>query len=190
MGAVSDAGGGGVDHWLTGCGAVRTFPRNAVVALEGATADCFFYIVAGRVRVMVTSGARDRPLVELGPNDSFGEAVIADGRYRATYRCAARTAIHVVPKVDLDAKLATDPAFARALALQLEHEVGRLKLLVRQFALQRVEQRIRDYVLGLRNGGDHALAPMPRMTQRDIAANVGASPSMVSRVLKDIERAR
>lgn len=181
-------GGGG--HWLTGSGAVRTFPRNAVVALEGATADCFFYIVAGRVRVMVATGGRDRPLAELGPGDSFGEAVIADGRYRATYRCAAKTAIHVVPKSDLDARLASDPVFARAFARQLEREIGRLKLLVRQFALHRVEQRIRDYVLGLRKGGDHALPAMARMTQRDIAANVGASPSMVSRVLKDIERAR
>jgi CRP-like cAMP-binding protein len=84
------------------------YQEGDVIVREGDTGDEIYVVRDGMVRVLVSRGSipdvpgppRMKPIVELGPGQSFGEMALLDrGTRSATIRCVQDgTSLHVIPR--------------------------------------------------------------------------------------------
>ncbi len=168
-------------------GAVRSFPKNAVVVNEGDATDSLYVVLSGRVKAFV-SGEDGKEVVvnTIDAGDYFGELVLDSGLRSASVMTLEPCRFFVIPRGDVEGLLARNPAFARDLIYKLIGKVRSLTSKVLDLALKGVYGRFARFI------DEHAVEQSgkrmvpERLTQHDIAARIGASREMVSRIIKDL----
>jgi CRP/FNR family cyclic AMP-dependent transcriptional regulator len=168
-------------------GTVRSFPKLSVVVNEGDETDSLYVLLAGRVKVFIT-GEDGREVVvntvEVG--DYFGELVLDGGPRSASVMALEPCSMFVIPLVDVEGLLEANPAFARDLITKLIGRVRSLTDKVRDLALKDVYGRFVQFVNDNAVERDGQLMVPERLTQHEIAARIGGSREMVSRILRDL----
>jgi glutaminase len=103
-----------------------SFPAGSVIFREGAEADAIYFVVSGRVRIVLDLEDRQHSLTTIGPGGSFGEMATIDGGSRsATVRADEDTVCHVLP-LDALARLEADlPGFTETLYRTLAANLAR-----------------------------------------------------------------
>ena len=164
----------------------RSYPARTFVVCAGDTPEGLYFVLSGNVHVIHEDGdAREVIIAAFGPREFFGEASL----FQATPRLQAAQSqdpceILFVPKTLLLQLLQRNPAAAmfmmRTLADRLtaaQHQIASLALIdvygrVARVILENVRVKEGDYVVELRS--------------TVIAAMVGASREMVSRVVREM----
>jgi CRP/FNR family cyclic AMP-dependent transcriptional regulator len=168
-------------------GAVRSFPRNVIVVSEGDPTDSLYVVLSGRVKVFVADeNGKELVVNTIGAGDFFGELVL-DGQTRAaSVMTLEPSRFFVIPQRDADALLTGNPQFARHLVRKLIGKVRSLTEQVRNLALRDVYSRLVRFLeeQAVEEGGRRVVRE--RLTQADIAARIGGSREMVSRILSDL----
>ena len=172
---------------LTPNGVVRAFAKGAMLVSEGDDTDSIFVLLSGSVKAFVSD--EDGNEVVLSPipvGDYFGELVL-DGCPRSASVVALEPArCFVIPRGDIEGMLERNPAFARDLIHKLIGRVRTLTGRVLDLSLKDVYGRFAKFVEeNAVEQGAHRVVP-ERLTQRDIAARIGGSREMVSRIVKDL----
>jgi CRP/FNR family cyclic AMP-dependent transcriptional regulator len=168
-------------------GAVRSFPRHAVVVNEGDVTDSLYVVLAGRVKAFLSDEqGKEVVLTTIGPGDYFGELVLDGGPRSASIMTLEPARFYVIPRSDVEALLERNPAFARDLIDKLISTVRRLTESVRDLALKDVYSRLARFIdeHAVEQGGKRVIPE--RLTQHDLAARIGGSREMVSRIVKDL----
>lgn len=168
-------------------GAVRTFAKSVVVVSEGDRSDSLYVVLSGRVKAFVSDeNGREAVVNTIGVGDFFGELVLDGGPRAASIMTLEPCRLFVIPQVDVERLLAGRPAFARELLRKLIGKVRSLTGRVADLALKDVYGRLVRFL-------EENAAPLEgrrvipeRLTQSDIAARIGGSREMVSRILKDL----
>jgi CRP/FNR family transcriptional regulator, cyclic AMP receptor protein len=168
-------------------GAVRSYPRNVVVVSEGDPTDSLYVVMSGRVKVFVADeNGREVVVNTIGAGDFFGELVL-DGQARAaSVMTLEPSRFFVMPQRDAEALLTGNPQFARHLVRKLIRRVRSLTEQVRSLALRDVYSRLVRFLeeQAVEEGGRRVVRE--RLTQAEIAARIGGSREMVSRILSDL----
>jgi CRP/FNR family cyclic AMP-dependent transcriptional regulator len=168
-------------------GAVRAYARNVVVVSEGDATDSLYVVLAGRVKVFVADeNGREVVVNTIGAGDFFGELVL-DGQARAaSVMTLEPSRFFVMPQRDAEALLTGNPQFARHLVRKLIRRVRSLTEQVRSLALRDVYTRLVRFLeeQAVEEGGRRVVHE--RLTQAEIAARIGGSREMVSRILSDL----
>jgi CRP/FNR family cyclic AMP-dependent transcriptional regulator len=168
-------------------GAVKAYARNVVVVSEGDATDSLYVVLAGRVKVFVADENGKEVVVNtIGAGDFFGELVL-DGQARAaSVMTLEPTRFFVIPQRDVEALLTGNPQFARHLVRKLIRRVRSLTEQVRDLALRDVYSRLVRFLeeQAVEEGGRRVVRE--RLTQAEIAARIGGSREMVSRILSDL----
>jgi CRP/FNR family cyclic AMP-dependent transcriptional regulator len=174
-------------HGLAPGGAVRSFARNVVVVSEGDSTDSLYVILAGRVKVFVADeNGKELVVNTIGAGDFFGELVL-DGQARsASVMTLEPSRFFVIPQRDAEGLLSGNPQFARHLVRKLIGKVRSLTEQVRDLALKDVYARLVRFLedQAVEEGGRRVVRE--RLTQAEIAARIGGSREMVSRILSDL----
>jgi CRP/FNR family transcriptional regulator, cyclic AMP receptor protein len=168
-------------------GAVRTYARNVIVVSEGDATDSLYVVLSGRVKAFVSDENGKEIIVNtIGAGDYFGELVLDGGARSASIMTLEASRFFVIPHRDVEALLATNPEFARNLMHKLIGKVRSLTARVLDLALKDVYGRLVKYLeeSAVEEGG-RRLVP-DRLTQSEIAARIGGSREMVSRILRDL----
>jgi CRP/FNR family cyclic AMP-dependent transcriptional regulator len=168
-------------------GAVRSYARNVVVVSEGDQTDSLYVVVSGRVKAFVADEhGKEVVLNTIGAGDFFGELVLDGGARAASIMTLEPARLFVIPQRDVEALLATNAEFARHLTRKLIGKVRSLTERVRDLALKDVYSRLVRFLeeQAVDEGNRRVVAG--RLTQADIAARVGGSREMVSRILSDL----
>ena len=168
-------------------GTTRTFPKNAIVVNEGDETDSLYVLLSGRVKVFVTGeDGREVVLGTVEPGDYFGEVVLDGGPRSASVMTLEPCRLFVIPHGDVEGLLAADPLFARDLIARLTAKVRSLTNKVRDLALKDVYYRFARFVEehAIETNGERVVPE--RLTQHDIAARIGGSREMVSRIVRDL----
>jgi CRP/FNR family transcriptional regulator, cyclic AMP receptor protein len=168
-------------------GAVRTYARNVIVVSEGDATDSLYVVLSGRVKAFVSDDNGKEIIVNtIGAGDYFGELVLDGGARSASIMTLEASRFFVIPHRDVEALLATNPEFARNLMHKLIGKVRSLTARVLDLALKDVYGRLVKYLeeSAVEEGG-RRLVP-DRLTQSEIAARIGGSREMVSRILRDL----
>jgi len=170
-------------------GRAMHYMPGTVVTREGDPADSFCLIVRGRLLGSLTNGAgRVFHLGVLADGEYFGEnMVVPDGvwvtRFTVIERCEI---VHVAPE-DFFELLHERPDFARHLLVKLSQRLRTLTHQARRLALQDVVERTRTLLLELCTGTGHGPRMLPAgLSQQAISERVGASRSMVNRVMREL----
>lgn len=168
-------------------GAVRSFPKHAVVVNEGDATDSLYVVLAGRVKALLSDEqGKEVVLTTIGAGDYFGELVLDGGPRSASIMTLEPARFYVIPRGDVEALIERDPAFARDLIEKLISIVRRLTESVRDLALKDVYSRLARFIDEHTVEQDGKRVIPERLTQHDLAARIGGSREMVSRIVKDL----
>jgi CRP/FNR family cyclic AMP-dependent transcriptional regulator len=168
--------------------ALRTYRANTVVMEKGDEASALYVLLSGRVKVFsADDNGKEIVLNELGPGDYLGElALIEDSTRSASVMTVTPSRFLVIPKASFQAYLMSRPGVALHLIGALAARVRKLTEEVERLALRDVYSRLAD-TLQARAVEENGRLMTDALTQRDLAALVGASREMISRVLKDLK---
>ncbi len=171
---------------LVACGSVRRFPRNTIVVLEGEPAETLYIVMEGQLRVYVSDeDGHEAELSRIGPNEYFGELMLGSRVRTASVRTESPARLCMVQRAEFERLIQTRPDLAFHLIQTLILRIVALTGSVQSLALMDVYGRIARLFVELATERDGRRV-VPRMSQRKIAERIGASRSMVNRILKDL----
>lgn len=168
-------------------GEIRTFRPNTVVAQEGEPAESLYWIVSGELSAFVEDEeGKALELTRMGPDDYFGELIFAGAVRTASVRTVTAARLCRISHAELAELLLQEPQIGLEIIRKLSTRLARLTRTVRGIALADVYSRLRALL--------EDAVPLPDGTRRvegvsqqAIAERIGASKSMVNRLLKDLE---
>ncbi len=167
-------------------------PGKQILLANEPSADVYF-IVAGKVRVLLYSATGGKPVLfaTLGPFEMFGEVAAIDGEPRsATVEAGEECMLAVLPRDQFHRLLHTYAAFSFAVMKHLAGQVRRLSDRVFEFSTLTVQGRVhaelnRLAVLAGEQDGQALISPAPRLV--DLAARVSSHREAVSRAISRLQ---
>jgi CRP/FNR family cyclic AMP-dependent transcriptional regulator len=173
---------------LTRQARVRAYRKNTLLMEKGDDASSLYVILSGRVKVFsADDSGKEITLNELGPRDLVGELALIDNSKRtASVMTAENSRCLVLPKSSFLEFVRARPEVALRLLTVLAERVRRLTEEVERLALRDVYGRLVD-TLNARAVDEDDRLITDALTQRELAALVGASREMVSRIFKDLK---
>jgi CRP/FNR family transcriptional regulator, cyclic AMP receptor protein len=168
-------------------GVARSFPKGAVVINEGDETDSLYVVLSGRAKVYVSEeDGREVVVNTVTPGEYFGELVLDGGPRSASVMALEPCRFFIIPRIDIERLIETNPAFARDVIRKLIERVRDLTDKVRDLALKSVYNRFLRFLDENSVERDGRRVVAERLTQHDIAARIGGSREMVSRIIKDL----
>jgi CRP/FNR family cyclic AMP-dependent transcriptional regulator len=173
---------------LTRQASLRSYRKHTLLMQKGDEASVLYVVLSGRVKAFSTDdNGKEIVLNELGPGDVVGELAVLDGSTRtASVITAESCRCLAIPKAAFQAFLRARPDVALRLLTTLAERVRSLTEEVERLALRDVYGRLADTLSARAVDEDGRLITDP-MTQRELAALIGASREMVSRIFKDLK---
>jgi CRP/FNR family cyclic AMP-dependent transcriptional regulator len=175
---------------LAARGAPRSYRKGTLIIEEGTQGDTLYLLLAGRVRAF-SSDARGREVVYgvYGAGDYFGEMSLDGGPRSASVIADTACTCAVLARQTLREHIRQEPEFAFEL---IERVIRRARLATqsaRNMALLDVYGRVVRLLESLADPQPDATKLVrERLTHAEIAARVGCSREMVSRLMKDLVR--
>ena len=168
-------------------GVIRSFPKGAVLVNEGDGTDMLYVLMSGRVKAFLSDEHGKEVIlntIEVGAY--FGEMVLDGGPRSASIMALEPCRAYLIPRRDVEGLLERNPVFARDLLNRLIGRVRSLTARVRDLTLSDVYGRFVKFVDTHAVERDGKRVVPERLTQHDIAARIGGSREMVSRIIKDL----
>ena len=154
---------------------------------EGDGTDSLYVLLSGRVKAFLSDeDGKEVVLNTIGVGDYFGELVLDGGPRSASIMALEPCRVFLIPRSDVEGLLARNPAFARDLLNRLIFRVRSLTSRVRDLTLNDVYGRFVKFVDANAVEQDGMRVVPERLTQHDIAARIGGSREMVSRIVKEL----
>ena len=175
---------------LAARGTPRSYRKGTLIIEEGTQGDTLYLLLAGRVKAF-SSDARGREVVYgvYGAGDYFGEMSLDGGPRSASVMAENACTCAVLTRQMLREHIKAEPEFAFEL---IERVIRRARLATqsaRSMALLDVYGRVVQLLESLAVvQGDGSRTIAGRLTHAGLAARVGCSREMVSRLFKDLER--
>jgi CRP/FNR family transcriptional regulator len=131
----------------------RDYPKGAVIFSEGDSAEVFFTIARGRVKVFKATPAGKEVILEIfGPGDPLGAIAVYEGRsYPASSIALEPTTCLLVQKQDFFRLLEAHPTLVRSLLLAMTRRLVELTNRLAELTSGRIEPRIARLFLKLGN---------------------------------------
>lgn len=168
-------------------GQIVALPAGARVYAPGKAPEAYLLVLDGSVRVQqVSENGREIVLYRVRAGESCTlttACLLGDDRYTA--EAITETAVRAValPRSAFDTLMAGSPEFRRFVFSTLSDRITNLFRLVGQVAFGRLDGRIAQRLLDLVAGGG-----VVRITQQQLAAEVGSAREVISRVLGQMQR--
>src|SRR5688572_6085057 len=174
-------------HELAPHGVARNFAKNAIVLNEGDETSSLYVILSGRVKAYVTGeDGRELVVATLSVGEYFGELVLDGGPRAASIMTLEPSRFFILPHSDVEGLLRGNPMFSQELIVKLIGKVRALNLKVRDLALKDVYGRFVGFIESSaeEHAGERVIPE--QLTQSEIAARIGGSREMVSRIVRDL----
>lgn len=168
----------------------RRYRKGTLLIEEGDTGDAIYLVLDGRVRAF-SLGANDREITFgiYGPGECIGEMSLDGGPRSASVITMEPTTCAMVTRHTLREQIARDPDLAFELLAKVIRRARIATRDARNLALIGTYGRLVALLNDLAvDRADGTRAIDERLTHREIAARVGCSREMVSRLMKDLEQ--
>ncbi|TAL64970.1 MAG: Crp/Fnr family transcriptional regulator [Burkholderiaceae bacterium] len=172
-------------------GVLRRYPKNKVLIAEGSTGDTLFVLLAGSVKVYsMDQDGREITYGTIASGDYFGEMSLDGGVRSASVMTLEPCTCAVLGSAEVRACLAQHPDLAFDLLMQVIRRARTATDTARGMALLTVYGRVAALLQSLHGpAAEGASVTLRPITHQDIANRTGSSREMVSRLLKDLEKA-
>jgi CRP/FNR family transcriptional regulator, cyclic AMP receptor protein len=171
-------------------GTTRGYRKGTVILEEGMHGDALYLVLHGRAKIY-SADARGREVVHTvcAAGDYFGEMSLDGGPRSASVMALEPLTCTMVTRQSLREHLGASPDFALELITRVIARARKATAQARSIALRDVYGRVVELLdshAATHDDGTRTLTEP--LTHADIAARVGCSREMVSRLLKDLER--
>ena len=175
---------------LAARGVQRSYRKGTLIIEEGSHGDTLYLLLRGRVKAF-SSDARGREVTYgvYGAGDYFGEMSLDGGPRSASVIAEQACVCAVLTRQSLHEHIAAEPEFAFELIGRVIRRARLATQSARSMALLDVYGRVVQLLESLavaQADGTRVIAE--RLTHAEIAARVGCSREMVSRLMRDLER--
>ena len=165
----------------------RSYPKQAIIVNEGDDSDTLYLILSGRVKIYLSDeSGKELILAIKGAGQYFGEMVLDEQPRAASVMTVEPAQFAVLSRADFRDFLLKHPDVALTLIQNLIRVARGLNQNVRNLAMLDVYGRVARILLELAVEQDGKMVIPDRMTQKDIAARVGASRELFNRILRDL----
>jgi CRP/FNR family cyclic AMP-dependent transcriptional regulator len=167
---------------------VRSYPKNAIVAIEGDRLDLFNVILSGRIQWFWSDEVgRQLKLQPEGPGGHFADTTL--GGEPILMSIVALEPVHVasIPMAELRSLLLRHPQLAFALLMDVVARLRRLLQATKTLTMEEVYGRVVKLLLAHAEESNGKLVA-EHLTHAEIGHRVGATREMVGRVLRDLAR--
>lgn len=169
----------------------RSFKKGSTIIAEGEVGNSLFVVVEGDVRIY----ARDERGRELefgvfGPGAIFGEMCLEGGARTASVEAASRCVCSEISYELFKKRLASDPDFAFYLISMLVARSRSATESAKDMALKPVYRRVVEFLWRHSVEEDGTRRMPTKITQQELANQVGASRDMISRILNGLTLAQ
>jgi CRP/FNR family cyclic AMP-dependent transcriptional regulator len=168
---------------------VRQFRKGQIVFAEGDSGDSLLVVLSGSLKAYSTSDQGDEFLLAvIGPGEVLGELALADGGTRsATVSALAATSVLRLPRDEVLAAAAAEPALMRSLLAALASMIRRLTGDAADLVFLDLPRRVGKLLLAQQRAAAPD-SPVAALTQADMATRVGASRQSVNAALQEFQR--
>jgi CRP/FNR family cyclic AMP-dependent transcriptional regulator len=172
---------------LAALGHTRAYAKGTIVVTEGEPALSMYLIHEGELRVFVSDEeGREVELNMLGPGEYFGELMLGSQVRTATVQTTAKAKLTMITRAEFEQALNDRPGLAFHVIQHLIDRVRQLSRNVQGLVSMDVYGRVARLFGELaRDENGLRVVPGP-LSQQKIADRVGASRSMINRILQDL----
>jgi CRP/FNR family transcriptional regulator, cyclic AMP receptor protein len=168
---------------------IKSFAGGATIIAAGDVNDSLYVVISGRLEIIIGDKTdREIILTRLGPGEYFGEMeLIKDGKRSASVISQEPGDLLVLSQHDFRKCLQDN--FEMAMAI-LCYAIQRLREADRQIgrlALMDVYERVAERLLEMSETIDGQHVITHKISKQNIAKMVGASMTMVKKVMKDLQ---
>lgn len=160
-------------------------PRGAVIAMEGDACARLALLISGRVRVYKTAATgREITLYHIGEGDSCvltASCIMSHTPFPAIAEAQTDIDAVLIPEAQTRVWM-TEPSWCAFIFGLVSKRLADVIAVLEDVAFQRMDARIAAYVSRL--AGEK---PVVNITHHEIAADLGTSREVVSRILKEFE---
>jgi CRP/FNR family transcriptional regulator, cyclic AMP receptor protein len=165
----------------------RNYPKQAIIINEGDESDSLYLILSGRVKVyLADEHGKELILAIKGPGQYFGEMVLDEQPRSASVMTLEPAQFACLSRADFRAFLLSHAEVSLQLIQNLIRLARGMNRSVRNLAMLDVYGRVARILLELAVERNGKLVIPEKLTQKDIAARVGASREMINRILRDL----
>lgn len=173
---------------IASIGRVRRVPAKSHICHEGEPADTFCVIRKGLFQVLLSaSDGRSVVLGHISDGEYFGEAMIDGGNRMASVVSCGRGELVCLTRTQFLHLMAERPDFAKHILIKMARMLRATMRFAKRLALLEVEDRVKLLLIEMAEEREGQLVVRPRPSQQAIADRVGASRSMINRVMKQLE---
>ena len=151
--------------------------------------DSFYLLIKGRAKVYLGNrGGREVILSILEPGDYFCEMSMIDDEPSSTNIMSLEDCEFIsIDKSEFLQMMQSSPDIAIKLQKSLNRKLRDSYQQIESLALKNVQARVEQVLFDLAKPDGGTMAIPDRITHRDIAAMVGSSREMVTRVFRELE---
>jgi CRP/FNR family transcriptional regulator len=162
----------------------RTFRPGELIVSQHSTADRFFAILDGQVKVyQLASNGDEQVLHFYGPGRTFGEAAVwAEGTYPAFAEAISEATLLAIRRDVLRDMIASDPEIALRMMAGMSAKLREFAGLIEDLSLKEVPARLAGALLVMSEQADSSRFRLPQ-TKRQLAAQIGTAAETLSRAL-------
>jgi CRP-like cAMP-binding protein len=166
----------------------KQIDRGQILFSEGDPSDSVLVLVSGHMKVLTYSRDGSEFIVNtVMPGETMGEVGVLSGCPRsATIQATEASVVLVLPGAAIIDLISERPVLAIALLQRLSHLVRRMTGVATDLVFLDLKQRVAKYLLQL-DSMDRGKS-RPKMTQSQLAANIGASRQRVNACLREFHR--
>ncbi len=164
----------------------RHFGKDEMIFLEDDSCAGLCIVEEGRIKLFkVSLDGREQVVKLLGPGEFFNEVAVLDGGPNPVSAMAAlESTLWIIHRNAMSDLLARYPALAQGVIENLAARARHLISLVEDLSLRTVSARLAKLLLTQAVGGDETPR---RLTQQEMAAQLGTVREMVGRALRSFE---
>ncbi len=177
----------GLLHDLAVKGAIKTFPKDAVVINEGDFTASLYVILEGRVKVCLGDECGKEVVLDIkGPGAYFGEMALDERARSASIVTLESSRFLVVAQSDFKQLMVAYPQISQHLIRNLIAIVRGLNKNIKSLVMRDVYSRVSRLLLDLAVEHDGKLVISEKLTQQDMASRVGSSRETINRIFRDL----
>jgi CRP/FNR family transcriptional regulator, cyclic AMP receptor protein len=171
-------------------GAVRQYRKGSILIEEGEYGDTLYIILTGRLRsYSVSAAGREITYGIYGPGEYLGEMSLDGGPRSASVEALESSFCSMVTRNTLEHFIEVHPQFAMVMLRQVIRKARAATMSAKQMALNDVYGRLALLLDSLaKPQADATRLVAERLTHQQMAALLGCSREMVSRLMKDLAR--
>jgi CRP/FNR family transcriptional regulator len=176
---------------LSGLARELVFSRGELIFQEGETADGFYIVGKGKIKVFKLSfDGKEQILHIYGPGKTFGEVPVFQGtQFPAAAMALESSTILFIPRKAFVDLITDSPTLAMGMLAELSRRLRGFTVQIENLSLKEVPARMAGYLLTLAREAEALTGrPPDRVTlpisKAQLANLIGTTPETISRILK------